>query len=55
MPIVMGILVFGVSFVLTLTVIGGVLIPFVQFYGQVAIFRMFGTAFASVKGQAGLA
>ena len=51
MPIVMGILVFGVSFVLTLTVIGAVLIPFVQFYGQVAIFRMFGSAFASVKGR----
>ncbi|MFW6384437.1 MAG: DUF4013 domain-containing protein [Halodesulfurarchaeum sp.] len=53
MPIVIGLLVFGVTFVLTLTVIGVVLVPFVQFYGQVAVFRMFGSAFASVKGPSG--
>ena len=53
MPIVIAVLVFVVTFVLMLTIIGGVLIPFVQFYAQVAIFRMFGTAFASVKGRSG--
>lgn len=46
MPIVVAIVVFVVSVVLLATFVGAVLIPFVQFYGQVAIFRMFGTAFA---------
>ena len=46
MPIVVAILVFVLSVVLLATVVGAVLIPLVQFYGQVAIFRMFGTAFA---------
>ena len=46
MPIVVAILVFVLSVVLLATIVGAVLIPLVQFYGQVAIFRMFGTAFA---------
>ncbi|GAB7008572.1 DUF4013 domain-containing protein [Halorubrum trueperi] len=48
-PFVVAVIVFVVTLVLTATVIGGVLVPFVQFYGQVAIFRMFGSAFASVN------
>lgn len=47
LPIVIGVVVFLVSLVLIVTVVGAVLVPFVQFYGQVAVFRMFGTAFAN--------
>lgn len=47
LPIVVGVLLWLVSGVLAITVIGVVFIPFVQFYGQVAVFRMFGTAFAA--------
>jgi len=47
MPIVVGVIVNIVSFVLGITIIGYLLVPFVTFYGQVAIFRMFGLAFAS--------
>lgn len=46
MPIVVGTIVNVVSTFLGFTVIGYVFVPFVAFYGQVAIFRMFGTAFA---------
>ncbi|KOX97247.1 DUF4013 domain-containing protein [Halorubrum tropicale] len=45
-PILVAVGVFVVSVVLIVTVVGAVLVPFVQFYGQVAVFRMFGTAFA---------
>lgn len=45
LPIVIGVLLWIVAFVLAVTIIGVVFLPFVQFYGQVAIFRMFGTAF----------
>ena len=45
-PILVAIGVFVVSVVLLVTVVGAVLVPFVQFYGQVAVFRMFGAAFA---------
>lgn len=45
-PILVAIGVFVVSVVLIVTVVGAVLVPFVQFYGQVAVFRMFGAAFA---------
>lgn len=48
-PFVVAVIVFVVTLVLTATVVGGLLVPFVQFYGQVAIFRMFGSAFASVN------
>ncbi|VTT86126.1 unknown [Halorubrum sp. DM2] len=46
MPIVVAIGVFVASVVLLVTVVGAVFVPFLQFYGQVAVFRMFGTAFA---------
>lgn len=49
MPIVVAVITWVVAGVLTATVVGIVLVPFVQFYGQVAVFRMFGTAFASVN------
>jgi hypothetical protein len=48
---------FGISFVLNIvvfllsvTVIGLVLVPSLQFYAQVAIFFMFGRAFGNIKG-----
>ena len=47
MPIVVGIITNIVSNILAITIIGLVLVPFVTYYGQVAVFRMFGTAFAS--------
>ncbi|SNR30199.1 DUF4013 domain-containing protein [Halorubrum vacuolatum] len=47
MPLVVSLILWAVTGVLAITVIGLVLIPFVQFYGQVAIFRMFGRAFAA--------
>jgi hypothetical protein len=46
MPIVVGVIINIISFVLGITIIGYLLVPFVTFYGQVAIFRMFGLAFA---------
>jgi hypothetical protein len=45
LPIVVGILLWIVTVVLVITVVGILFVPFVQFYGEVAIFRMFGTAF----------
>ncbi|MES3161254.1 MAG: DUF4013 domain-containing protein [Halorubrum sp.] len=51
LPIVVALVVWTVTGILTVTIIGVVLIPFVQFYGQVAVFRMFGTAFANVSGR----
>jgi hypothetical protein len=47
MPIVVGVITNIISNILAITVIGLVLVPFVTYYGQVAVFRMFGTAFAS--------
>lgn len=49
LPIVVTFVLWIVTTVLVFTVVGIVLLPFLQFYGQVAIFRMFGTAFASVS------
>lgn len=46
MPLLVSIGVFVVTVVLLVTVVGAVFVPFVQFYSQVAVFRMFGTAFA---------
>lgn len=46
MPIVVGVIVNVVAQVLIFTIVGGLLVPFVMFYGQVAVFRMFGLAFA---------
>lgn len=50
LPIVVAVILWVVTFVLAITIIGILFIPFVQFYGQVAIFRMFGTAFHEVRG-----
>ena len=49
MPIVVAIVTWIATAVLAVTVVGLLLVPFVQFYGQVAVFRMFGTAFAAVN------
>lgn len=49
LPIVVTFVLWIATTVLAFTVVGIVLLPFLQFYGQVAIFRMFGTAFASVS------
>ena len=49
LPIVVAIILWMATFVLAITVIGLVLLPFLQFYGQVAVFRMFGTAFRRVS------
>jgi hypothetical protein len=49
MPIVVAIVTWIATVVLAVTVVGLLLVPFVQFYGQVAVFRMFGTAFATVN------
>jgi len=49
MPIVVAVITWIVTAVLLVTVVGILLLPFVQFYGQVAVFRMFGSAFATVN------
>jgi len=49
LPIVIGVLLVIAGFVLVLTFVGGLFLPFLEFYGQVAIFRMFGSAFRSVE------
>jgi hypothetical protein len=49
MPIVVAVITWIVTAVLVATLVGVLLIPFVQFYGQVAVFRMFGSAFATVN------
>jgi hypothetical protein len=49
MPIVVAIVTWIATAVLAVTVVGLLLVPFVQFYGQVAVFRMFGAAFAAVN------
>jgi len=49
MPIVVAVVVWIATAVLAVTVVGLLLVPFVQFYGQVAVFRMFGSAFAAVN------
>jgi len=51
MPIVVGMIVNVVSFFLGITIIGYLLVPFVSFYGQVAIFRMFGLAVGKELGR----
>lgn len=49
-PFAIAIVVNVVVVLLAFTVLGLVLVPFVQFYVQVAIFYMFGTAFGKVVG-----
>ena len=51
MPIVVAVITWIITAVLVVTVVGILLLPFVQFYGQVAVFRMFGSAFATVNDQ----
>ena len=51
MPIVVAVVIWIVTAVLAITVVGILLLPFVQFYGQVAVFRMFGSAFGSVNSR----
>lgn len=53
MPIVVGIAINIVTSILAITVVGLVLVPFVNFYGQVAVFRMFGLAFAKQANKGG--
>lgn len=48
-PLVVAVLLWIVTGILSITIIGVVLVPFLQFYGQVAVFRMFGSAFKSVS------
>lgn len=45
LPIVVGVLLVLFGILLSATGIGALFVPFLQFYGQVAVFRMFGTAF----------
>lgn len=55
MPILVFVAVFVVNSILFATFIGILLVPFVQFYATAIIFRMFGTAYAKVKGTSGTA
>ncbi len=49
LPLVVAVLLWVATSILSITVVGLLLVPFLQFYGQVAIFRMFGTAFKTVS------
>lgn len=49
-PFVIAFVVNVLVFFLAVTIIGLVFVPFVQFYVQVAVFYMFGTAFGKVVG-----
>lgn len=51
MPLVVAVVLWIATSILAVTVIGLLLVPFLQFYGQVAVFRMFGTAFESVASR----
>ena len=46
LPIVVGIGINVVAQILAITIVGLLVVPFLMFYGQVAVFRMFGLAFA---------
>jgi len=50
LPIVVAVILWIATSILAFTVVGLLLVPFLQFYGQVTIFRMFGTAFKNVMG-----
>ncbi|WP_265110290.1 DUF4013 domain-containing protein [Halosolutus halophilus] len=52
MPFVVGVALNVVGFILGITVIGLLLVPFISFYAYIAIFRMFGLAFAKSSGGA---
>lgn len=49
LPIVIAIVLWIASIILAITIIGLLFFPFLQFYGEVAIFRMFGSAFNNVQ------
>jgi len=49
LPVVIAFVLWIVTMVLAFTVVGLVFVPFIQFYGQVTVFRMFGSAFGSVS------
>jgi len=51
MPLVVAVLLWVATMILSITFVGLLLVPFLQFYGQVTVFRMFGTAFESVAKQ----
>ena len=51
MPLVVAVVLWVATTILSITVVGLLLVPFLQFYGQVAIFRMFGTAFKTVASR----
>ncbi|WP_253739178.1 DUF4013 domain-containing protein [Halohasta salina] len=51
LPLVVAVLLWIATSILGLTGIGLLLVPFLQFYGQLAVFRMFGSAFKSVSGR----
>ncbi|WP_254280154.1 DUF4013 domain-containing protein [Haloarcula marina] len=53
MPIVVGVILNIINQILAFTIIGLLLVPFTTFYGQVAVFRMFGLAFEKHAGQTG--
>ncbi len=55
LPLVVAVLLWIATSVLSITIIGLLLVPFLQFYGQVAVFRMFGTAFKNVTGRSQVA
>lgn len=48
LPIVVGVLLWFATLFLIITGVGLLLVPFLQFYGQVAVFRMFGAAYKSI-------
>lgn len=52
LPVVIAFVLWIVTTVLAVTIVGLVFVPFLQFYGQVAVFRMFGSAFGSVTDRA---
>ena len=47
MPLVVAVGLWVATGLLAITIVGLLFVPFLQFYGQMAVFRMFGSAFAS--------
>ena len=55
LPLVVAVLLWIATSILSVTIVGLLLVPFLQFYGQLAVFRMFGSAFRTVSGRSGAA
>lgn len=55
LPLVVAVLLWITTSILSVTIVGLLLVPFLQFYGQLAVFRMFGSAFRTVSGRSGAA